>query len=239
MCTVTLIPTQENSFVLTSNRDEAVLRETQIPAFYDIDNTKMLFPKDAVAGGTWIGVSEACNMICLLNGGYKKHERKDSYRQSRGVVVKELLASNDLEKAIYEYNCEDIEPFTIVAVCWKKELTFYELVWDGEKKHIQLLDKNKKHIWSSSTLYTDEMKATRREWLASFALENDLTKENLIKFHKYAGVGDKNIDLQIDRGALKTVSVTQVSKEHDNIAMRYENLQENKVDTVIFETVNA
>ncbi len=238
MCTVTLMPTTGNSFVLTSNRDEAIDRETLSPQLYTIEEKRMLFPKDVVAGGTWIGVSEECNMICLLNGGYKKHERQPTYRQSRGVVVKELLASKELEKAIYEYDCSNIEPFTIVAVCWKKELAFYELVWDGEEKHVRELDKTT-HIWSSSTLYTDEMKAIRREWLKEFEIENDLTKESLIKFHKYAGIGDKNIDLQIDRGNLKTISVTQVSKNEDQVAMRYENLQENQVDTVIFEAAIA
>lgn len=239
MCTVTLIPTEENDFILTSNRDEAIARKTDIPQFYTVEDTKMLFPKDAVAGGTWIGVSEQCNMICLLNGGFEKHTRKASYRKSRGVVVKELLASLDMEKAIYDYDCTDIEPFTIVAICWKKALAFYELVWDGETKHIRPLEKGQAHIWSSSTLYTDDMKAMRREWLKAYENEKTLNKENLIDFHKNAGIGDDQIDLRIDRGALKTVSITQVSKESGQIAMRYENLQEEQIDTVIFEKETA
>jgi len=52
MCTVTFIPQGNNNFILTSNRDEAIGRKTLPPDFYDIEDTKMLFPRDAVAGGS-------------------------------------------------------------------------------------------------------------------------------------------------------------------------------------------
>ncbi len=238
MCTVTLIPTQENNFILTSNRDEAINRKTLQPEFYCIGSTRMLFPKDALAGGTWIGVSDKNTMICLLNGGFVKHQRKSSYRQSRGVVVKDLLEANDLEKAINQYNYKGIEPFTIIAANWQSELLFFELVWDGEQAHIRRLSKET-HIWSSSTLYDDEIKAVRKKWFETFENKNDLTVDSLLNFHKTAGVGDKNKDLQIDRGALKTISITQIVKNEEEISMRYENLQDSKVNTVVFETVTA
>ncbi|KAA1245547.1 NRDE family protein [Aquimarina sp. RZ0] len=238
MCTVTLIPTQENNFILTSNRDEAINRKTLLPEFYQVNNTRMLFPKDAVAGGTWIGVSDKSTMICLLNGGFKIHERAASYRQSRGVVVKDLLSADHLEKAIMGYNYKGIEPFTIVAANWQSDLIFYEIVWDGKEKHFRELEKET-HIWSSSTLYTDEMKAIRREWFRAFEQDVFLTQDTLLGFHKNAGVGNKNIDLRIDRGTLKTRSVTQIVKNEEELSMRYEDLQCNEVNTVVFEAITA
>jgi len=62
MCTVTFIPQGNNNFILTSNRDEAIGRKTLPPDFYDIEDTKMLFPRDAVAGGSWIGLSEKSHL---------------------------------------------------------------------------------------------------------------------------------------------------------------------------------
>lgn len=238
MCTVTLIPTQDNNFILTSNRDEVVNRKTLFPEFYQINGTRMLFPKDAVAGGTWIGTSDKQTMICLLNGGFEIHERLVSYRQSRGVVVKDLLEADNLELAIEEYNLKGIEPFTIVAANWKSDLILLELVWDGQQKHIRELEKET-HIWSSSTLYTNEMKLTRKKWFESFENENTITQDSLLGFHKNAGVGDKNIDLQIDRGFLKTISITQIVKNDEELSMRYENLQNGEVSTVIFEAITA
>lgn len=238
MCTVTLVPTQENSFILTSNRDEAINRKTLLPEFYQIDNTRMLFPKDAVAGGTWIGVSDKNTMICLLNGGFEIHERLVTYRESRGVVVKDLLGADDLKNAILAYDYKGIEPFTIVAASWQSDLEFFELVWDGKEKHFRILEKET-YIWSSSTLYTAEMKKTREDWFDIFEQQNVLTSDTLLDFHKNAGVGDKDVDLQIDRGFLKTRSITQIVKNVEELTMRYENLQNEEVNTVAFEAITA
>ncbi len=238
MCTVTLIPTQENNFILTSNRDEAINRKTLLPEFYEIEKTRMLFPKDALAGGTWIGISDKNTMICLLNGGFEIHERLVSYRMSRGVVVKELLQANDLEHAIGQYDCNGIEPFTIVAANWQSDLLLFEFVWDGYQKHLRPLEKTT-HIWSSSTLYTKEMKQMRQKWFADFQNDTMLTAETLLDFHKDAGIGDKDVDLQIDRGFLKTISITQIVKNEEELTMRYENLQDEEVSSVVFEAITA
>ncbi|MBQ4822305.1 NRDE family protein [Aquimarina sp. MMG016] len=238
MCTVTLIPIEENNFILTSNRDEAVNRKTLLPEFYQVNKTRMLFPKDAVAGGTWIGVSDKDTMICLLNGGFEIHERAVSYRQSRGVVVRDLLGADDLKSAIEDYDYSGIEPFTIVAANWSSDLVFFELVWDGQQKHFKTLEKQT-HIWSSSTLYTPEMKAKREVWFESFENQNVLTSETLLDFHKNAGIGDKDVDLQIDRGFLKTRSITQIVKNEEELSMRYENLQDEEISTVVFEAITV
>ena len=77
MCTVTVIPkiNSELGFILTSNRDEAADREALPPEFYMEKEIKMLYPKDKLAGGTWIGISEKNRLICLLNGEFKPHVR--------------------------------------------------------------------------------------------------------------------------------------------------------------------
>lgn len=238
MCTVTLSPLQKNGFVLTSNRDEAINRKTLLPEFYQENQTRMLFPKDAVAGGTWIGLNDNNTMVCLLNGGFKLHKRSASYSKSRGIVVKDLLETNDLKKAIMTYKLVGVEPFTIVAADWQSELVFYELVWDGKEKYFRTLE-NKTYIWSSSTLYTSEMKIKRQKWFRNFEQSNLLTPDTLLDFHKNGGIGDKNVDLQIDRGVLKTRSITQIVKNEEDASMRYENLQNNEVHTVVFEVLTV
>ena len=238
MCTVTYIPKKNNTFILTSNRDEASGRTTLTPDFYDVDGVKMLFPKDAVAGGTWIGISEKNRMICLLNGGFKNHIKNKSYKMSRGVVVKELLKAVNLSKAINEFDYQGIEPFTIVAIDWSSDLKATELVWDGIKAHITILGDQPK-IWSSSTLYDESMKDKRRSWFAAFSENTDWSSESLFEFHTTAGEGDDNVDLQINRGALKTVSVTQVEKGEDGCTMIYNNLQKEEIHSTQFEMVTA
>lgn len=236
MCTVTFIPKENNNFILTSNRDEAYGRTTLAPSFYNIDGVKMLFPKDAVAGGSWIGISEKSRMICLLNGGFENHVKVQDYKMSRGVVVKELLKTTDLSQAIYDFEYKGIEPFTIIAIDWSSILKATELVWDGYKAHITVLDKAPK-IWSSSTLYTTRMKAKRLGWFASFAKTTDWSLKSLFNFHTTAGEGDEHVDLRMNRGKLGTVSVTQVEKVGEVCVMTYHDFQKEEVHTTDFEMI--
>jgi len=238
MCTVTLFKTSPKGFILTSNRDEAIGRKTLPVNFYKVNEKRLLFPKDQVAGGTWISVSEEQTMICLLNGGNKNHEKQNYYRHSRGVVVTDILSQDNLWEAMQSYNCKDLEPFTLVAVDWNSEISFYELVWDGKQKHTRILNSNQTHIWSSSTLYTQEMKQFRIDWFADFKLNNELTAKNIIKFHKTGGIGNEFYDLQIKRGDLQTRSITQVIANDTEVKMRYEDLVINKVFEKSIETVN-
>jgi len=238
MCTVTLVKNNLKGFILTSNRDEAIGRKTLPLDFYEINGKQLLFPKDQVAGGTWISVSEQQTMICLLNGGYKNHEKQHHYRHSRGVVVTDILSEDNLWEAMKMYNCENLEPFTLVGVDWNLGISFYELVWDGKKKHTRVLDANETHIWSSSTLYTEEMKQKRKDWLSGFKLNNELTAKNIIKFHKTGGIGNAYYDLQIKRGDLQTRSITQVAVNDVEVKMRYEDLVINEVFEKSIETVN-
>jgi hypothetical protein len=226
MCTVTLIPKGTNDFVLTSNRDEAPNRITLSPEFYDIHETKLLFPKDEFAGGSWIGISEKKRVLCVLNGGFEIHKRKESYRQSRGVVLKDLLVADNLSKAIEDYNLDHIEPFTLVIVDWNSIMEFKELVWDGTKKYFRNLPLEPK-IWSSSTLYNAQMKKERLQWFTDFKKENDLSQKAIMRFHQSAGKGNLYFGVIMDRIFVKTTSITQIAKTNNKVKMYFENLQTN------------
>lgn len=238
MCTVTFIPKENSNFILTSNRDEVVGRTTLVPDFYDIDGVKMLFPKDVVAGGSWIGISEKSRLICLLNGGFENHIRAENYKMSRGVVVKELLKVEDLSNAIEVFDYKGIEPFTIIVVDWNSELKATELVWDGQEAHITTLP-DEPRIWSSSTLYTTTMKNKRKEWFKVFSDENAFKGDDIYRFHTTAGEGDKNVGVCMDRGFLKTLSITQIEKTDEDCAMTYFDLQKDEVHRTEFDTVTV
>lgn len=239
MCTVTYIPQSKDSFVLTSNRDEAIGRTTIPPSFYEVGGVKMLFPKDGVAGGTWIGISGQQRLICLLNGGFTNHLRVDNYRHSRGIVVKDLLKAKSLEQHLEAIDLKQIEPFTVIAIDWSDTPAAKELVWDGQKAHIDDLG-NTARIWSSSTLYTQEMKDQRQRWFAQFLEKHTPTAAEILEFHQTAGIGDPNIDLNMDRGHLKTVSTTQVVKTASQCTMTYHDYgRDNKYSAIFeFETID-
>jgi len=234
MCTVSFVPKSSSTFVLTSNRDEEPGRNTLPPQLYHLDGTDVVFPKDEVAGGTWIGVSGQKRLVCLLNGGFTAHQRKKKYRMSRGIIVTDLLTTHILMDEIRSYDFTEIEPFTIILVDWEKQLRLFELIWDGAHSHISekpLVPT----IWSSSLLYSNPIKNKREEWFLKFldSVGDHLTAESLLHFHKTAGDGSKDNDLIMDRGFVKTKSITQIElKERTNF--RYEDLQKNKITTVAF-----
>ena len=229
MCTVSITPLKrENSFVLTSNRDEAPGRDTLPPKMYEVEGLKMAFPKDVLAGGTWLGVSERKRLICLLNGEFKKHVRKLPYGKSRGVVVKDLLAAEDFSEAAEACVLAEVEPFTIVAADWQKELHFFEFVWDGSNKHFRNLPL-KPHIWSSSPLYSSQMKQLREDWFVGLQQEKELTPEALLNFHFSAGEGDKDKGVIMDRGFVRTVSVSQVIVSEEQVHFYYKDLATDEV----------
>jgi hypothetical protein len=233
MCTVTIIPKNNIDFILTSNRDEAPNRTSLFPDFYDVDDTKLLFPKDELGGGTWIGISEKNRVICVLNGAFECHKRKGNYRKSRGVVAKDFMIAEKIINTVQAYDLEDIEPFTMVIADWNSSLKFYELVWDGDEKHFTELPLEPK-IWSSSSLYNRTMKNERFQWFEDFKTKNKLNIETMLKFHKTAGGNNNDYGVVMNRGFVKTTSITQVEKSDSIIEMHYESLENNTISTKTF-----
>lgn len=240
MCTVTIFYKGNNDFVLTSNRDEAPNRVALSPDFYTINASKVLMPKDKQSGGSWIGASDTNRVVCLLNGGFNLHERKQSYRQSRGVVVTDLLTAVNIENAVKQYDFEGIEPFTMVIADWNTTLKFYELVWNEDYKHFEQLPLETK-IWSSTTLYSEKMKEERRNWFSSFKLNTILTAKSLLKFHTTAGKDNLGYGVIMNREVVKTTSITQFEKTEDSISVIFNNLNtsETTIKTVnLVQTIN-
>jgi hypothetical protein len=221
MCTVTYLPLGNNDFILTSNRDEQSTRETIEPKEYIEDGVLLTYPKDVLAGGTWIGLSDKNRLVCLLNGGFESYQREVSYKMSRGVIVKAILKSDDFESYINNFDFNGIEPFTIVLVDWNAELKIYELVWDGKQQHFTELKQEPK-IWSSSTLYTQEEKELRKKWFSSWlGNQQGFTQEEILKFHHNSEIGTPENSPKMKRFYVETVSITSVKKELENIEMNY------------------
>ena len=182
MCTVIYIPGNETSY-FASLRDESPLRPAALaPEIYHANGIHQMSPKDALKGGTWVGINEFRNVIILLNGAKEKHIQKDNYLKSRGLIVNDLLAS---ELPIVDWslmNLEGVEPFTLVV--WSDE-SLFELQWDGTQKQRILIDKTVPQIWSSSTLYSTESRDKRSNLFQNWiAMEPPIDKLTLLKFFK-------------------------------------------------------
>lgn len=233
MCTVSFVYAN-NSFLLTSNRDEKITRPSAIqPKIYQTENKKIIYPKDAKAGGTWFVVDEFGNAIILLNGGKKKHIAKEKYRLSRGVIVLELMASNAIVSTWETIDLTDIEPFTLLVLEDKHP---FQLQWSGEEKFTDELVINQTYIWSSSTLYTPDIQQQRAAWFSQFMNENkNISADKMKFFHKNTEPKDEKNGLIINRNNLyKTLSVTQAVISGNSVFVHHSDLIQDEEYSITF-----
>jgi hypothetical protein len=210
MCTLTFLPLDDGSAIITSNRDEAPGRKTKFPKLYDHSGVAHVYPKDEKAGGTWIGISGHKRLIGLLNGGFTAHTPLGNYRKSRGLVVLDLLTCPDFNTSIKQYDFMGIEPFTMIVYRWEDTPGLTQIVWDGSDLHAVERELSAS-IWSSTLLYPNRIREKREKWFKAFLKEYPRpNSEQLRKFHHTAGEADPSNDLVMDRGFVRTRSITQV-----------------------------
>ncbi len=226
MCTVSFVPNANNDFYLVSNRDEAPARETFAPKIFRQGQVETLFPQDAVAGGSWIGLSSLSRVVCLLNGGFKPHDPFANWGKSRGLIVRDLLNAKDALGYINNTSFNAVEPFTIVLITWHDSLKVHEFVWDGNQKHLMHVA-NKPTIWSSRQLYTPTIIKKREQWFRDFLKQQEAVNlDALLKFHNTAGEGDPLSNLIMDKGFVKTKSISAVNKELSKLEFLYQEVPE-------------
>lgn len=225
MCTVTYLPLK-NGFILTSNRDERLLRKPSTPPEIQVINgVSVLFPRDTEANGTWMATAQNGRSVCLLNGAFEPHRHNPPYSKSRGLVVLDLFKSNTAEAFNAEYNLEGIEPFTMVIV---ENGTLYELRWDGKQKYFKELNPQMPHIYSSATLYTKPVIAMREKWFTDWLIKHNTYLVNeILSFHLFAGEGDAATQIHMSRaGIVQTVSVTSIVVDGEMHNMYYADLRD-------------
>ena len=226
MCTVSFVPSN-GKIIITSNRDEQVLRPAIEPKKYKIDGKTVIFPKDPKAGGTWYAVCENGTILVLLNGADEKHKHQPPYNRSRGLIVLEIISSTSSILHWDAIDLDNVEPFTLVLY---QDSKLYQLRWNGNAKSRVDLDASNNHIWSSSTLYTKEIRKQRSEWFYSF-MENKatVTETEMYDFHRYTESSDAKNGLIINRNdALKTLTITQTVLQNEEIIMNHYDLIDGK-----------
>jgi hypothetical protein len=97
------------------------------------------------------------------------------------------------------------------------------------------------HIWSSATLYDEEVVKKREYWFLKWLNKNpNPIQQDILHFHQFAGDGDKHNDLRVNRdGKLFTVSVTGIELNAEKGTMRYLDLKDNMVNRQEIEFVSS
>lgn len=228
MCTLTYIP-NKIGIIITSNRDEHFSRGNSVfPVNVKRDGLSIFFPQDPQAGGSWIAADENRRITVLLNGAFKKHKHSPPYRMSRGIVLLDSFEYLDLLHFSQEYSLDQIEPFTMVQF-QISENKISEMRWDGQKASHQNMDPTTPHIWSSTSLYSTEVRWERRHWFSEWIQNPPLTPELMLEFHKFGGKDNVRNGITMHRSnGVQTVSITQLHGNSDHLDFTHYNLMQNE-----------
>lgn len=225
MCTVTFIRVND-SFFLTSNRDEKVQRKQALPPkIYQQEEAVLLYPKDADAGGTWIALKENLDAAVLLNGAFVNHPSQAPYQRSRGLILIDILAAPSPADRFFQIQLGGVEPFTLILF---ENFGLHECRWDGIKKYKRQLNANQNYIWSSATLYDQSTQTKRADWFAKWQCNHTQPLQaDIFHFHQFAGDGDERNDIRMNReGELFTVSITGIQITKHTGMMNYHDLKD-------------
>jgi uncharacterized protein with NRDE domain len=231
MCTVSFVRVND-AVIITSNRDEHIQRENATaPGFHQLQNKKIIFPKDAKAGGTWFASGDNGVVAVLLNGAFKKHIAQPPYRKSRGLILLEIIEAEEPLVFFKTLDLDNIEPFTIVLY---QPGLLYELRWDGNDKYEKALDITGNYIWSSSTLYSDEVIEHRKNLFDRFIHSADsITAAKVHDFHSSNNGDDQNGFVISRQTGMKTFSITQAVVQSDAVNFSHADLLQQKRYTEI------
>ncbi len=234
MCTVTYLPKGCDHFILTFNRDETPSRSPGQVGLTRRKSRQLAFPRDEMAGGTWLAVSSDNRLACLLNGAFDRHDRTPPYRMSRGLMVLEYFDFTDSEAFFKGFDFQGMEPFTLVTY---DSGLLYELRWDGDQLYRKKLNSNRPHLWSSATLYDQEVRKKRQGWFSEWLRgRTAFTREDILDFHQHAGEGNPSNDIIMNRnGVVRTVSISSIVKTSAEIDFQYKELLKGGISTAKIE----
>jgi uncharacterized protein with NRDE domain len=235
MCTVSFY--HDNSkVIITSNRDEHINRPSAIPPKKMIFGAKTIYyPKDPQAGGTWFAVNSIGFVFVLLNGAEAKHISNPPYRKSRGLVLLDIINSNNFLEEWNMINLSNIEPFTIIAFV---DHQLFQIRWNEIEKSLIQLDSNKAYIWSSTTLYSEAVISIRESWFSEFLNQNkeNICSDDFISFHTNTQKNDTQNGLVMNRNnSMLTKNITQCEITKSNFTLTHFDLisQEKSIITEV------
>ena len=212
MCIVSFYR-KDDQFVLTHNRDEEINRISSNEIMEQTRFGKTYFsPVDQRAKGTWIFHSDEY-IGCILNGGEQKPLAfKPQYKESRGIILLNLLHYPSVKEFIKLEDLSNIAPFTLF-VFEKRNKNAYLLFWN--ENELKIVDVTAQEIvtWCSSTLYSPNRRIEIDE---IFQQNHDLTVKEIFQLHQ---------QLKMEKGevseGIATTSISQIRMDNSKTDMKY------------------
>jgi len=217
MCTLTLHKSHDG-IVLTSNRDELRKRDEDGVRHCKQNGLELIYPVDAKAKGTWIGVNNYGVALCLLNNYQAEYNKGLVSRGSiiasailhKDVITCKNWLQNTIQLSLYN-------PFVLILTDTKNTLRFS---WDGKvltTKAIEFIDWR---LESSSSVEHDATLEYREEVFLRW-LNTRPDQEQIIDFHLQQAENELSRSVCMSRSATHTKSITQIVIGKQTIGLNY------------------
>jgi hypothetical protein len=208
MCCLTIYRNLDNEYIFTHNRDESLLRplgNNQINGI-TIGQKTVYMPKDPVSNGTWIATNGEMT-AAILNGYKVAHVKESNYKASRGIIIPYLFEKDSIALFSNQFDPAGFEPFTLLV--YHKSEGLYEFGWDNSQLVKTKLDGQNSYIYSSTTLYNDEV-INKRSLLFQNFTKHSINAEDLWKLHVKSGTNYHDYFNVKYNDHIQTVSTSQV-----------------------------
>jgi hypothetical protein len=226
MCTVSVLPCRlggEEVVRLACNRDEKRSRPAALPPrLFWTGARQAVWPTDAGAGGTWIGVNDAGLVLTVLNVSRPSGNRVSRPDQSRGAIVPELLSCGSLASALRQAATLEparYAPFRLVLVD-SRELA--EVRSDGRQLHaIFPQPLAAPRLFTSSGLGDDLVQGPRAALFGEVLRSPDATTERQDAFHRHSWPARQHLSVCMRRPDARTVSYTTLTLSPRHVRLTY------------------
>jgi uncharacterized protein with NRDE domain len=206
-----------DGFELFFNRDESLRRGRALgPERLELEGARVLAPRDADAGGTWIGVNEHGLALGLLNGASARPA--PSAPTSRGLLVRALLSAPDVDEALARLARADLDRyrgFTLALFAPGRAPVLQS--FDG----VALRSEEAGRFVASSSLDGGRARRERARVLDELLADEAPTRELLTRFQQSHAPERGPWSPCMHRADAATVSATEVRVGATHVALRY------------------
>lgn len=226
MCTVTIVPLDENGFRLRCNRDERRDRPIARPPTLHVRGSRAaLFPVDPASGGTWVGVNDAGLAMALLNRTPDSRETLDhapAPRVSRGRIIPALLACASPDEILERCTRLDPHVFDRFRLLIVQHETVIIVTSNARSLTHDIVSLSRPIMQTSSSLGDGVVEEPRRRLFQELFNRHRATwLRAQRRFHRHQWCARPDISVMMERADARTVSETVIDVRRHAIELTY------------------